>query len=105
MIDSKNQLDSLIYNFEKTLTDNKEKLSEDEVKESESAIAEAKTILESDDEEKMKEQIEKLTQASHKVASSMYAQSQDAAGTENFEGISYATRAGTNNQEGQIFVG
>ncbi len=80
MIDLKNQLDSLVYNFEKTLTENKEKLSEDEVKESEAAIAEAKTALESDDEEKMKEQIEKLTQASHKVASSMYSQTQDADG-------------------------
>ncbi len=80
MIDTKNQLDSLIYNFEKTLTDNKEKLSEDEVKESEAAIAEAKTAVESDDEEKMKEQIEKLTQASHKVASSMYSQAQEGDG-------------------------
>ncbi len=79
MIDTKNQLDSLIYNFEKTLTDNKEKLSEDEVKESEAAIAEAKTALEGEDEGKMKEQIEKLTQASHKVASSMYSQAQDGA--------------------------
>jgi molecular chaperone DnaK len=80
MIDLKNQLDSLVYNFEKTLTENKEKLSEDEVKESEAAIAEAKTALESDDEEKMKEQVEKLTQASHKVASSMYSQTQEADG-------------------------
>jgi len=89
MIDTKNQLDSLIYNFEKTLTDNKEKLSEDEVKESEAAIAEAKTALEGEDEEKMKEQIEKLTQASHKVASSMYSQAQeggDGAGPEGAAG-------------------
>jgi molecular chaperone DnaK len=85
-VDQKNQLDSLIYNFEKTLTENKEKLSEDEVKESEAAIAEAKTAVESDDADKMKEQIEKLTQASHKVASSMYAQAQSPEGADGAEG-------------------
>ncbi len=75
-IDQKNQLDSLIYNFEKTLNENKAKLSDDDVKASEEAITEAKGVVDSEDGEIIKEQIDKLTQASHKVAQAMYASSQ-----------------------------
>ena len=75
-VDQKNQLDSLIYNFEKTLNENKSKLSEEDVKASEEAIAEAKSVVDSEDADKIKEHIEKLTEVSHKVAQAMYSSSQ-----------------------------
>ncbi|KMP11874.1 molecular chaperone DnaK [Candidatus Nitromaritima sp. SCGC AAA799-C22] len=76
-IDLKNQLDSVIYGTEKTIKDNKEKLSEDDVKGAEEVIEEAKKHLEGKADE-MKAQIEKVNEVAHKLASSMYAQSQQA---------------------------
>merc|ERR1739841_232874 len=72
-IDVKNQLDSVIYNLEKTLKDNKEKLKEEDVKEAEEAVEEAKKHLESE-ADAMKEQIEKINQIAHKLAEVIYSQ-------------------------------
>jgi len=73
-IDARNQLDSLVYNTGKTLNENKEKLSEEDTKELEEAVAEAKKAIESDDHEQIKAQTEALTQASHKLAQKIYSQ-------------------------------
>ncbi len=81
-VEVKNQADSLIYSTEKTLNENKDKLSEDEVKEIEGAIAEAKQALESKDPDTIKAATEKLTKASHKLAEEMYKKSASQAGAE-----------------------
>ena len=75
-IDVKNQLDSVIYNLEKTLKDNKDKFKEEDVKEAETAVEEAKGHLEGE-VDVMKEQIEKVNQIAHKLAEAMYAQTKD----------------------------
>ena len=75
-IDVKNQLDSLIYSTEKTLTENKDKIKEEEVKEAEEVVEEAKKHLEAD-VAVMKEQIEKINEVAHKLAQSMYSQAQE----------------------------
>jgi len=75
-IDVKNQLDSLIYSTEKTLSENKDKIKEEEVKEAEGVVEEAKKHLEAD-VAVMKEQIEKINEVAHKLAQSMYSQSQE----------------------------
>ena len=76
-VDLKNQLDSVIYSTEKTIKDNKDKLPEDDVKAAEEALEEARKHLEGEAEE-MKAQLEKVNEIAHKLASSMYAQSQQA---------------------------
>ena len=78
-IDLKNQLDSVIYNLEKTLKDNKDKFKEEDVKEAETAVEEAKGHLEGQIDA-MKEQIEKVNQIAHKLAEAMYAQTKDESG-------------------------
>ena len=78
-IDLKNQLDSVIYNLEKTLKDNKDKFKEEDVKEAEAAVEEAKGHLEGEIDT-MKEQIEKVNQIAHKLAEAMYAQTKDESG-------------------------
>jgi molecular chaperone DnaK len=78
-IDVKNQLDSVIYSTEKTIRENKDKLKEEDIKETEEAIEEAKKHLDGEIPA-MKEQIEKVNEVAHKLAQSMYAQSQDAGG-------------------------
>ena len=76
-IDVKNQLDSVIYSTEKTIKENKDKLPEDDVKAAEEALEEAKKHLEGEADE-MKAQLEKVNEIAHKLASAMYAQSQQA---------------------------
>jgi len=71
-IESRNKLDGLIYSTEKLLTENKEKLGDDDVASIESVLTEAKSALEDGSPEAMDAAFEKLTAASHKVAESLY---------------------------------
>jgi molecular chaperone DnaK len=80
-IDVKNQLDSVIYGTEKTIRENKDKVSEEDIKAAEEAIEEAKKHLEGTAEE-MKSQIEKINEVAHKLASAMYAKTQAEGGAE-----------------------
>jgi molecular chaperone DnaK len=71
-IEARNQLDSLVYQMEKMLKENGDKISGDDKSQVESAVAEAKTALEGTDAAAMNAAREKLTQASHKLAEAMY---------------------------------
>lgn len=71
-VNTRNQLDSMIYATEKTLNENKDKVPADKVKDLETALASGKKALESNDVESMKKEIENLTQVSHKMAEEMY---------------------------------
>jgi len=73
-IETRNQLDSLIYNTEKTVNENKEKLPADDLQEIEDAIKDGKKALESEDMNTMKEASERITKASHKLAEVIYQQ-------------------------------
>ncbi|MFT7636682.1 MAG: molecular chaperone DnaK, partial [Candidatus Omnitrophota bacterium] len=72
-IDAKNSLDSMIYSTEKTMSENKDKLSEDDAKAIDAELVKAKEALAGeDDAEKYKKAFEDLTKASHKLAEVMY---------------------------------
>ena len=71
-IELKNELDSSIHKIEKFLVEQKSKLTEDVVTAVESAITEAKGVLESEDLEKMKTAKNNLDQASMKIGQAMY---------------------------------
>ena len=71
-VETRNQLDALAYNTEKTYNEHKEKLGPDEKGQLEQALAEAKQALESEDTEKMQQATSKLEQASHKLAEKLY---------------------------------
>lgn len=71
-IESKNQLDSLVYSVEKMLREQGDKISGSERGDVENAIADAKRALESGDKSQMDRAREALTQASHKLAEHMY---------------------------------
>ncbi|MCK5267547.1 MAG: molecular chaperone DnaK, partial [Spirochaetes bacterium] len=73
--ETKNNLDSRIYEIEKSLKEYGEKISEDEKKNLEEEIAKAKTSLESTDIQILKDSLESLTQASHKLAEVIYKES------------------------------
>ena len=80
MVETRNQLDSLVYTMEKTLKDNRDKVGDAEAAEAEEAIKQARDALESNDAAAMKEHIDKLTEVSHKVAQVMYQQASSGQG-------------------------
>jgi molecular chaperone DnaK len=81
-IEARNQLDALIYNMEKMLRENGDKISASERGDVENAVADAKRALDSNDKRQMDQARERLTQASHNLAEQMYraAQPQGAPG-------------------------
>jgi molecular chaperone DnaK len=81
-IDSRNQLDSMVYSVEKMLREHGDKISGSERGDVENAVADAKKALEGGDKAAMDGARQKLTEASHKLAEQMYkaAQPQGAPG-------------------------
>jgi molecular chaperone DnaK len=71
-VETRNRLDGLVYQTEKTFDEHKEKLGPDEKGELERALSEAKKTLESEDFAAMEQATERLTKASHKLAEVMY---------------------------------
>ncbi len=71
-IEARNRLDSLVYSAEKTTAENKDKLSSADAASFEGAVADAKKALEAGGASAMNEASERLQQASHKLAESMY---------------------------------
>ena len=73
-IESKNRADSLVYSVEKMLKENRDKISDGDAKNIESAVEEAKKAIQEGDMSKINAAVERLTAASHKLAEAMYKQ-------------------------------
>ncbi len=72
-IEAKNKLDSLIYNTEKLLKENRDKISDSDATALDSALTNAKKSLESATEAaELNSAVEELTRASHRLAEIMY---------------------------------
>jgi len=85
--EARNQLDSIVYATEKTMNENKDKLTDTDRAPIQQALERAKKVLEQSDADAdvMKREAEELTRASHKLAEIMYqqaAQQQQAQGTD-----------------------
>ncbi len=74
LIEERNKLDNLIYNTEKTIKENKKKLSSDLVTSVETIISEAKEQIDTNNINNFKNINEKLTQASYKLSEELYKQ-------------------------------
>ncbi|MBI4224498.1 MAG: Hsp70 family protein, partial [Deltaproteobacteria bacterium] len=79
-VEVRNQADTLAYTTEKTLKDNKDKIPAEEAKKVETAIADLKKALEKKETAEIKQKMEALTQASHKIAEIMYKKASEEAG-------------------------
>jgi len=77
-VEARNRLDTLVYQTEKLIKENREKLPESDVKEVEAAIEEARKALAEGGVDKMNAATETLTKASHRVAEEMYKAQQNA---------------------------
>ncbi len=72
--EAKNQADQLVYQTERLIKDLGDKLPSDEKGNVESAIANVKSALESDDTDRIKSATEELQQASYKLSEILYRQ-------------------------------
>ncbi|RIL08795.1 MAG: molecular chaperone DnaK, partial [Proteobacteria bacterium] len=72
LIESRNNLDSLIYSTEKSLGEISEKLSADDKGKINTALEDAKKALESGDLESIKKASEELNRASHRISEEIY---------------------------------
>ena len=81
-VESRNQLDSAVYQLEKAIKESGDKLPADKKSKAESVIADAKKALESNDTDRMKSALEELT----KAGADFYAAAQAAASAKEPEG-------------------
>jgi molecular chaperone DnaK len=78
-VEARNRLDSLVYQTEKLIKENREKLADSDVKAVESAIEEGRRALAEGGVDKLNAAMEGLTKASHAMAETLY-KAQQAAG-------------------------
>jgi molecular chaperone DnaK len=80
-VESRNQAESLVYQTEKFLQENEDKVPDDVKTEVKDGVAELKKALEGDDADAIKAASEKLAQSSQKMGAAMYANAQAAGGS------------------------
>jgi molecular chaperone DnaK len=71
-VEGRNRSDQMIYSVEKTLKEHRDKIGEAEAKNVEAALEEARKVKDSGSAEQINAALDKLTQASHKLAEAMY---------------------------------
>ena len=83
-VEKRNKLDGLIFDIERTVSENKEKLDAQEVEKVNAAVEHAKTVLQdhATDGEKLDAEFQELLKASQKVAEILYKEKQEGAQTE-----------------------
>ena len=94
-VDKRNEADQLVYASEKSLGEHGDKLSAEDRKPVEDAIAELKKVLEEDgDTAAIDAAVQKLNAASHKLAEIMYQEAQQQAGAAGGDGPPESGQAG-----------
>jgi molecular chaperone DnaK len=86
LIDVRNQADSLAYQVEKTVSENRTKVAVGELSRVESAIAEARKAAQGDDVAAIKRATDELQSASHAIAEALYKGSTGSTGSDFKEG-------------------
>ncbi|HEY7492002.1 MAG TPA: molecular chaperone DnaK [Candidatus Tectomicrobia bacterium] len=80
-IETRNQLDSLVYQTEKTLREHRDTLAADDVNAVEAALTEGREALKGEDVAAMEKARDRITQASHKLAEAMYKRASESGDT------------------------
>jgi molecular chaperone DnaK len=86
LIDARNQADSLAYQTEKTVNDNREKVGVGDLSKAEAAIAEVRRVVQTDDLAAIKKATDQLQQAAHAIAEQLYKGSQGSNGSQGSHG-------------------
>ncbi len=73
-VEVKNRADAMVYSTEKLLKEHRDKIGDADAKNIEAALEEAKKAIQGNDTSQITAAVERLTQASHKLAEAMYKQ-------------------------------
>lgn len=92
-IEIRNQADSLVYNTEKILNENRDKIPEADAKTIENAIQATKDAINTGDVDTIKKRMEELNKASHRLAEVMYQAAQQQRQQAQGEAASSASQA------------
>ncbi len=82
VIDARNSADQLIFAAEKTISDSKDKFSEEEIKTVEDAVKKAKEDIAVDDEEKIRNAIDEFSKVTAPIFSKIYQEAQQNMGAD-----------------------
>ncbi len=106
LVEARNKLDSLIWQTEKNLDENKDKMAADDVEVLEKALGDAKAKVKSEDADEINASFEQLVKASHKLAETLYKEKAQGAGEGGEPGPTDQAKTGdqgpTSNDEGVI---
>jgi len=97
LIDARNQADSLAYQVEKTVNENRGKVAAGDLSTVESAIAELRRVAQGDDVAAIRQATDALQQASHAIAEALYKGSQGSEGSHGSQGSQ-----GSNVKDGEV---
>ena len=86
VIDARNQADTLAYQVEKTVNENREKIAVGDLSRIEAAVAEARKAAQGDELVAIRTAIDALQHASHALAEQLYKGSQGSRGSEGSQG-------------------
>ncbi|MGH9325144.1 MAG: molecular chaperone DnaK [Terriglobia bacterium] len=105
-IEVKNRADAMVYSTEKLLKEQRDKISAEDARNIETAIEDAKKAIQGNDTSQITAAVERLTQASHKLAEAMYKQTQAGPSTEGPQGSGAQAGASAggaqNKSEGEV---
>jgi len=99
-VEAKNKADSLIYATEKTLKENRDKISEADAKGIETAMEECRRAISEGGAERINQAIDQLNRASHKLADVLYKQAGTQTGAAGESGSS--STSGSKPAEGEV---
>ena len=99
LIEVKNQADSMIHTTEKTLSENKDKISDTDKTKIEDDIIALKEVLSGEEQDVIKEKLDAVMQSSMKLGEAIYKTSQEA---QSAESSASESAANTSTQEGVV---
>jgi molecular chaperone DnaK len=73
-VEARNKADNLVYNTEKLLKENRDKISDSDAKSIESALEDCKRAIQEGGTDRINQSVEQLTTATHKLADVLYKQ-------------------------------
>ena len=105
LVEVRNECDTLVYSVEKSLTDYGDKISESERADINSALEEAKKVKDGNDAAEIRSAMQKLSQASHKLAEEVYKKTAAGAGAGAQQGPGFESGAGPETGGGEQQAG
>jgi molecular chaperone DnaK len=100
--ETRNQADTLVYTTEKTLAENREKLSAAEIEPVEQALAAAKKAIEGGDKSAIAKASSELQAAAHKLAEALYRKASEASAAPSGDASAPGAEAGEKKNDGDV---